>query len=207
MNKSEKILYHYTSLEGLLGIIESKSIWATNVLYLNDASELNYALKLLSDEVNDIKGEIPLDANWLAKLSFFDNLILNIDEIILHPLNFGFFICSFSEEKDLLSQWRGYCPGGIGFSVGINLSKLKDCAKQKECSVTPCNYNEKDHKLALKKLINDILYKYDDEVKRAPLLKHGIHGEDKLLIDLFIKIIKLAPTFKTQNLKLKKNGE
>ena len=46
MNETEKILYHYTSLEGLLGIIESKSIWATNVLYLNDASELNYSINL-----------------------------------------------------------------------------------------------------------------------------------------------------------------
>lgn len=33
------ILHHYTTQEGLLGIVESKSIWATNIYYLNDAAE------------------------------------------------------------------------------------------------------------------------------------------------------------------------
>jgi len=32
------VVYHYTSMNGLLGIIEGY-IWATNILYLNDISE------------------------------------------------------------------------------------------------------------------------------------------------------------------------
>ena len=35
-----KILYHYTTMDGLKGIIASKSLWATKIQYLNDASEL-----------------------------------------------------------------------------------------------------------------------------------------------------------------------
>ena len=51
------VLYHYTSLEGLLGILDIKSsqpqsIWATNIFYLNDASELNYSIKLIKNEIN-----------------------------------------------------------------------------------------------------------------------------------------------------------
>jgi hypothetical protein len=33
------ILYHYTSQDGLLGILDSKSIWASKVQYLNDEQE------------------------------------------------------------------------------------------------------------------------------------------------------------------------
>ena len=33
------MLYHYTSLEGLLGVINSKSIWASHCKYLNDSLE------------------------------------------------------------------------------------------------------------------------------------------------------------------------
>jgi hypothetical protein len=104
MNESDKILFHYTSLEGLLGIIESQSIWATNVLYLNDASELNYLIKLLIEEVSNVKEKIPVDSKGLGKFSFFDGIIENIEKFISHPYRFSFFVCSFSEEKDLLSQ-------------------------------------------------------------------------------------------------------
>lgn len=37
-----KRLFHYTCQKGLSGIIESGVVWATNVLYLNDSSELTY---------------------------------------------------------------------------------------------------------------------------------------------------------------------
>ena len=29
------VLHHYTSSDGLLGIIQTRELWATNVLYLN----------------------------------------------------------------------------------------------------------------------------------------------------------------------------
>jgi hypothetical protein len=41
-----KRLFHYTSQAGLLGIITSNVLWATNVLYLNDSSELAYGLSI-----------------------------------------------------------------------------------------------------------------------------------------------------------------
>jgi hypothetical protein len=34
-------LYHYTTAQGLLRIVESGQIWATNAQYLNDRSELS----------------------------------------------------------------------------------------------------------------------------------------------------------------------
>lgn len=34
------------------------------------------------------------------------------------------FVASFSENGDDLSQWRAYCPGGAGFSIGFNTEAL-----------------------------------------------------------------------------------
>ena len=51
MKEKSKLIYHYTSINGLIGIIERKSIWATNILYLNDASELNYSKNILKEEI------------------------------------------------------------------------------------------------------------------------------------------------------------
>jgi hypothetical protein len=37
---SPRELYHYTGLDGLVGIVTDRAIWATDARYLNDASEL-----------------------------------------------------------------------------------------------------------------------------------------------------------------------
>ena len=37
-------LSHYTTLQGFMGIVEKKEIWASNVIFLNDQQELLYGL-------------------------------------------------------------------------------------------------------------------------------------------------------------------
>jgi hypothetical protein len=42
-------LYHYTSADSLLGIAKSKALWASNVYFLNDSSEITHACDVLND--------------------------------------------------------------------------------------------------------------------------------------------------------------
>jgi len=77
--KKDKIIYHYTSLQGLLGIIESRSIWTTNIIYLNDTSELNYATKLFNEEVKNFKEK---DHNFKRSKKLDDSLGAIFYEII-----------------------------------------------------------------------------------------------------------------------------
>ena len=46
INEYTGSLYHYTSNQGLVGILESQKLWATNYSFLNESSELNYGMKL-----------------------------------------------------------------------------------------------------------------------------------------------------------------
>lgn len=41
------MVYHYTSPDGLSGIIKNKSLWFTDCAYLNDMNEFNYILEPL----------------------------------------------------------------------------------------------------------------------------------------------------------------
>src|ERR1700678_2741703 len=41
------ILWHYTNAAGFLGICRSGKLWATNTDYLNDASEMRHARRLV----------------------------------------------------------------------------------------------------------------------------------------------------------------
>jgi hypothetical protein len=100
----------------------------------------------------------------------------------------GYYICSFSQEEDLLSQWRGYCPKGIGVSLGFKFSKLKECFGSSGFLIKRCIYNENKQLEQLRKLIkrtyNQIKILYTKEKER------------KLHLDFIIKFMKLAPIFK-----------
>jgi hypothetical protein len=101
-------VYHYTSLEGLMGIVSNRSVWMTEFSYLNDRREVRYGLDLLLDEVGAmLEGEITeqvrgLLSAWKEKLSASNNRVC---------------MTSFSADDDSLSQWRAYGPIAIGFPV------------------------------------------------------------------------------------------
>lgn len=200
MSESEKILFHYTSLEGLMGITSSKSIWATNILYLNDASELNYSIRLFREQV--IKFQRAIGNALTPEYWFFETLMDNITTLIPSD-RFAFFVCSFSEEKDLLSQWRGYCPKGIGFSLGFKYSKLKAYAKLYGLSIRPCIYDENEQIDKLRKLIQRTSNKFTTEIKKNLEGAWDSVGK-QLAADSILEFIKLAPTFKHPKFKEEK---
>ena len=102
--------YHYTTLDGLLGIVHTRSIWATDVRYLNDEREFQYALDLLTQAVNEVDQVPGVDSSvlqqWLGALEITANIRL--------------YVSSFSEHGDLLSQWRAYGSSGSGVSLGFD---------------------------------------------------------------------------------------
>jgi hypothetical protein len=65
-----QIVYHYTDINGLLGIIESDCIWATHVSRLNDSSEYLHGIKVVRDFVqkNMPTSSRPLIEKALAEL-------------------------------------------------------------------------------------------------------------------------------------------
>src|SRR6266568_9238891 len=47
-------LFHYTSGEGIKGIINSGKLWATSIYHLNDSSEFEYGLDIASNALAEI---------------------------------------------------------------------------------------------------------------------------------------------------------
>jgi hypothetical protein len=44
---AEQVLYHYTGIAGLMGIVDSRAIWASHAYYLNDSKEILHAVDVL----------------------------------------------------------------------------------------------------------------------------------------------------------------
>jgi hypothetical protein len=108
-------LYHYTTLGGLEGIIESGAVWASDVRFMNDSSELTYASDLINEVIAESIASVSNDELREALPS--GPTYSNAFEHGLRP-----FIACFCETNDLLSQWRGYGEGDLGMSLGLRLA-------------------------------------------------------------------------------------
>lgn len=118
-------VYHYTSPEGLLGIITNKYIFATDLLYLNDAAEGSYALKLLLSV---------LEEDFSDRKVLYEGIKKEIDGLAKQAPNKYFtYVISFSKGEDLLNMWNYYTKGNSveGYNVGFDITKLAHSLKIK----------------------------------------------------------------------------
>lgn len=113
--RAPETLYHYTSAEGLTGILQTGELWATNVLYLNDAAEF-------VDPIDTLKTVLEEECKDLPDLLGF--LIRSLIPAYLEESPIDYFAVCFCEDGDLLSQWRAYGTRGTGYSVGFATAAL-----------------------------------------------------------------------------------
>ncbi|MGE3855275.1 MAG: DUF2971 domain-containing protein [Planctomycetota bacterium] len=115
-------LFHYTDTSGLLGILENASIRATHFGFLNDSREVRYGFELAMEQLEAARKDPqpPLCEQTIAH-------VVRSREWMMAKggSEFDVYLTSFSEDGDLLSQWRGYGQTGAGYSIGIDPGKLE----------------------------------------------------------------------------------
>ena len=161
----DPILCHYTDAAGFHGIVQSNSLWMTNIGFLNDATEYKYARQLFSSELADTahqhltpRGKIFLDAIVAADVDFqrSDNMEM--------PLA---FVTCFSRERDSLSQWRAYGRGEGGYCLLFDAARLFAATEStKDTALLRCEYNE----ARLKKLCGEVVSRSIAEIDQYPTL-------------------------------------
>ena len=143
------LLYHYTDARGFKGIVKSHAIWATHIEYLNDAQEYHYAV--------GVAGRVLLE--W-AEQSTDPR-----EHALLTRLGTGLSggrgsadvcVASFSEADDGLSQWRGYCPNGAGYSLGFAAEGLIRAAIMQRFVLARCLYDEASQREAITRVLEQV---------------------------------------------------
>ena len=109
-----KILYHYTDVTGVKGIIESQSLWATSINFLNDPDELVYGLDVIIDSIESSKLSKSFSTAMWALLDVSKKMILEGESETSNT-----YVISFCEEQEILGQWRLYGRNGLGYCLGI----------------------------------------------------------------------------------------
>ena len=185
-----KILYHYTDQEGLLGIIGKKEIWASHTQYLNDQREFRHAIELVRDELSRMVQRADTQAQ-----PFVEEMNQGMHEHDgMESVNVC--VCSFSEEGDILSQWRAYGDGVAKFSIGFSGALLRQVVESAEMKswLVPCLYREGEQRALVQALLEDVLRENMEWVPQG-----DIENEDKYLlrrVHLIAYLNRYAPILK-----------
>jgi Protein of unknown function (DUF2971) len=136
-------LYHYTTGNGLIEIIKSGELWATQVACLNDSSELLYPIELLHSKVcQQSKSPVSLEVGFVMK-QIEDGLSAQTIETE------GRFIACFSEDGDDLSQWRAYGGGEGGYAIEFDSECLRRLPNLQPTILSKVQYSEAQHSIFL----------------------------------------------------------
>lgn len=138
-------LYHYTSFRGLMGIVESGCIWASDIRYMNDSAELRHTVDLIRKEA---ARRIRQGSPHAAAIDHFAGWVG-------HRITNGHmqFAASLRANGNLLSQWRGYSSPGKGVSIGFDPAYLLARVKQQGWRIGRCIYEPEIQQ----ELINQVL--------------------------------------------------
>lgn len=115
------LIYHYCDANALLNIFRTKSMWATGARYLNDSSELVVALRNLPKTT--AKHRKTKTGALLAELT--EVMRTAGVNLLSHAIGMESYVACFSEDPDILSQWRAYADDGMGFAIGFNAHSLR----------------------------------------------------------------------------------
>jgi len=171
------VIYHYTSLEALHGIVKQGALWASDASHLNDRAELRYALEnmryLMSGSRHLGARQQPLDA-------------------IFRPGLARQFVACFSKARDQLSQWRAY-GRKIGVSIAFDRVHLEKALRAQRGEMFDCRYLKSPEFSILREELETLL---------QALSQAGVVNEKGELIDMAVqndltqKVIKIATYIK-----------
>lgn len=156
--EADKNLYHYTSAEGLYGIITSGKLWATNVHFLNDAKEVKHAIDILADVIDE-----RIDTSNNKTNRFLENIKKILTNPIMHLYECNVFVSALSGNGNVLSQWRGYCPNGEGYSIGFDMASLEVALEHPFIDIAKCIYEPRQQIETMSALLDEIIDEYLEE--------------------------------------------
>ncbi|MHA1613670.1 MAG: DUF2971 domain-containing protein [Candidatus Thorarchaeota archaeon] len=132
---NDQILYHYTSPDGLLGILENGVIRASDVRFSNDSTEFEHGLSLIRTLLSDMLR----DDHDKQEAEILEGLADYCDSLSKHLQSA--YVFSLSEVADDLSQWRSYTPSTGGYALGVSKSRLIEITDSLELSIGTCIYD------------------------------------------------------------------
>ncbi|MCY9822658.1 DUF2971 domain-containing protein [Aeromonas media] len=153
---SKDIVYHYTSADGLRGILNSKSVCLrmTDSRFLNDKEEITHGSQLVKKLIDEYDNNPEATLPGIPSHTEFMSMLLG------SIADRSFYSTSFSSETEQLSQWLSYCPQQGGYAIGFDKQQLKNYLRGEGNDIHFSSVNYVNDLDDLIKQINQIKYSY-----------------------------------------------
>lgn len=159
-------LAHYTTADGLRGIVQNGNLWASGAYYLNDSSELDYGCHLFCEILTRAiaeDGRDPISKNIFQEARKAFESGGSMESIITRT-----YVACFCERDNLLSQWRAYAQSG-GYAIVFPLKQLRGgmmVSDQYHTELHRVIYNRQTQILLLQLVMDDLISVLNDESVR-----------------------------------------
>lgn len=215
-----KKVYHYTTWDGLLGILQTQNLWATHYKFLSDYSEITlFRDKLISFTLPYVRKAYEAVIKNSPEIGEKINQEGGLNQFVKHDTELfvdtqyqstgdEIYIVSFcGEHKEpninrngLLSQWRGYGAGG-GFALVFDTQILEEMLEEEgnryEYSVghiADLVYSDDEDKL--KKELSDNLSILADGITKLIENAHSSNRMDLDLSDCYLPFVSCITRYK-----------
>lgn len=163
-----KSIYHYTSISGLQGILQSKTLRFTNIKYMNDKDEITAGLESVAQA---------------CKVSEEDREKL-LSAFTSHGTQT--FVCCFSLDEDSLPMWNYYTKeiNNQGYNIEFDDKKLVESILRSNPCLNGCDF-----------AFGNVDYSRDNNSEYSKTITNGIMSSMELAISkVFLAVIKGVST-------------
>ncbi|MGN6776273.1 DUF2971 domain-containing protein [Rhizobium sp.] len=181
-------LFHYTSSQGLIGIVENHSLWFSDATFMNDGSELVWGVNLVGFVLdNFLADKSPEEKNAGYALR---------EEVERAMLAFQPVTFSMSARNNLLNQWRDYGKDVVPYCIELETRSWLEHAGSSSFPmfVTKILYDVDQQRALITQLIA-LIY----EKARNLLGERTVFDDNEatpLLMGAAVEIVKLITRFK-----------
>lgn len=151
-------VYHYTTIDSFVAILESKSLWLTYIGGLNDYTELEHGVDCFHEIFKEATKTAPPEV-----IDIFDKLCDNMKTTKESNICVG----SFCKSGDLLGQWRAYANDGSGIAIGFNSQELSKICEINKFHFSECFYEDAVKKKICQEVLNIFLEGFDKKKDKA----------------------------------------
>ena len=209
------IVYHYTSPNGILDILQSKKLRFTDCQYLNDKSEFIYfcePFKEAWEKIEKKRIDMRDDINHVIEqflespyeyLSVKASELKSTKQLILNFTQHRYYVFCASKNSDTANMWNYYIKnnGYQGYNLGIDIGYVRRCfekykGKQVDFFCDEVVYDRKVQVEIIYKELMRILAEHGE--RKKGIIDHETHTIefDTLMSDIYSLINKLKLFFK-----------
>ncbi|MFO6498578.1 DUF2971 domain-containing protein [Bacillus paralicheniformis] len=183
-----KVLYHYTNIYGLEGILKNNEFWVSNASFLNDKTEIKYTLDLSRQYLSELCEEKQIDKR--KALSFFDLFVKER----LEEVSLDYYLLSFCTNEDSNLLWSNY-SNNDGYNIAFKYPDINN-DYYKETDEYPLSAYVIYDEVEQRKILKDYIEKIIEIVEYISVLKvEEIQDEIYRRLGLVVGALKLSSLF------------